>query len=153
MTEPLEHDELAAIVTALQAQVAELTQRLDDQTPAVLPAGPVELTFPSVEAWVHGLFLPMFGWRVDQRWHWCPQWWRHAEAIWRLELLWRSWEVHRLAATGMSAWSVEIDRHLVELLGPDGPFRQCRGAEDDRDARHIDIPPATAEPAPEGWWR
>ena len=95
----------------------------------------------------------MFGWRVDgQRWHWCPQWWRHAEAIWRLELLWRSWEVQRLAATGMSAWSVEVDRHIHELLGDDGPFRQCRNAEDDRGARHADLPPATAEPAPDGWW-
>lgn len=27
---------------------------------------------------------------------WCPQWWRHAEAIVRLEALWRSWEHLRL---------------------------------------------------------
>jgi hypothetical protein len=95
----------------------------------------------------------MCGWRVDgQRWHWCPQWWRHAEAIWRLELLWRSWEVSRLHATGMSTWSVELDRHLRELLGDDGPFRQCRVAEADRAARHTDLPHATADPAPHGWW-
>jgi hypothetical protein len=146
-------DDLASMVAALQTQVAELTQRLDDQSPAAAAQAPTKLKFPTVEAWVHGLFLPMFGWRVDgQRWHWCPQWWRHAEAIWRLELLWRSWEVGRLAATGMSAWSVEVDRHIHELLGEDGSFRQCRDAEDDRDARHTDLPPATAEPAPEGWW-
>ncbi len=145
-------EDLAGMVAALQTQVAELTQRLDDQaSPGV--AAPAALRFPSVEAWVYGLFLPMFGWRVDgQRWYWCPQWWRHAEAIWRLELLWRSWEVARLAATGMSGWSVEVDRHLRELLGEDGPFRQCRAAEDDRPARHTELPPATAEPAPDGWW-
>lgn len=153
MTTSASTDDLAGMVAALQTQVAELTQRLDDQSPAPLPQAQAKLTFPTVEAWVHGLFLPMFGWRVDgQRWHWCPQWWRHAEAIWRLELLWRSWEVARLAATGMSAWSIEVDRHLHELLGQDGPFRQCRTAEDDRDARHTDLPPATAQPAPAGWW-
>jgi len=141
------------MVAALQTEVAELTQRLDDQPPAAAPPKPVKLRFPTVEAWVHGMFLPMFGWRVDgQRWHWCPQWWRHAEAIWRLETLWRSWEVARQAATGMSSWSVELDRHLRELLGEDGPFRQCRAAEADRGARHADLPPAVAEPAPTGWW-
>jgi len=146
-------DDLASMVAALQTQVAEITQRLDDQAPATTPQASAKLRFPTVEAWVHGMFLPMFGWRVDgQRWHWCPQWWRHAEAIWRLELLWRSWEVNRLAATGMSAWSVEVDRHIHELLGDDGPFRQCRNAADDRGARHADLPPATAEPAPDGWW-
>ena len=146
-------EDLAGIVAALKTQVAEITQRLDDQAPTA-PVAPARLKFPHVEAWVHGVFLPMFGWRVDgQRWYWCPQWWRHAEAIWRLELLWRSWEVNRRLATGMSGWSVEVDRHIHELLGEDGPFRQCRNAEDDRDARHTELAPATAEPAPDGWWR
>ncbi|GGM86305.1 DUF4913 domain-containing protein [Dactylosporangium sucinum] len=153
MTGDLRPDELPSVVAALQTQVAELTQRLDDQAPTVLTQQAGTLKFPTVEAWVHGMFLPMFGWRVDgQRWHWCPQWWRHAEAIWRLETLWRSWEAARLIATGMSNWSVELDRQLRELLGEDGPFRQCRAAEDDRDARHAELPPAAAEPAPEGWW-
>ncbi|MFV2101848.1 DUF4913 domain-containing protein [Micromonospora sp. LOL_024] len=145
-------EDLAGMVATLQTQVAELTQRLDDQAPAATEA-PAALRFPTVEAWVTGLFLPMFAWRVDgQRWHWCPQWWRHAEAIWRLELLWRSWEVSRLAPTGMSGWSVEVDRHIHELLGDSGPFKQCRAADEDRAARHIDLPSATADSAPDGWW-
>jgi hypothetical protein len=145
--------DLAGKIAALETQVAELTQRLDDQAPAAKSAAPIKLRFPNVEAWAYGMFLPMFGWRIDgQRWHWCPQWWRHAEAIWRLELLWRSWEVSRQHATGMSNWSVEVDRHLRELLGDDGPFRQCRVTESDRAARHTDLPHASAEPAPDGWW-
>lgn len=146
--------DLAAKVAALEMQLSELVGRLDDHdaTAATQPA--VTLAFPAVEAWVNGLFLPMFGWRVDgQRWHWCPQWWRHAEAIWRLELLWRSWEVSRLQPTGMSNWSVELDRHLRELLGEDSPFRQCRVAEADRVARHVDQVVATAEVAPLAWWK
>jgi hypothetical protein len=153
MTAHPDLDDLAGQVAVLRSQVDELTQRLDGQAPALATPPPAQLRFPDVQAWVNGMFLPMFGWRVDgQRWHWCGQWWRHAEAIWRLELLWRLWEAYRLAATGMSAWSAELDRHLRELLGPDGPFRQCRIAQDDRPARHTDPPTATAEPAPDGWW-
>jgi hypothetical protein len=145
--------ELANTVTALEQQIAELIQRLDDQGPPADSPPEHELRFPDVESWVHGLFLPQFGWRIDgQRWFWCPQWWRHAEGIWRLETLWRSWEAHRLTATGMSSWSAELDRQLPELLGDAGTFRQCRTPDADREARHVDLPPATAEPAPEGWW-
>lgn len=145
--------DLADRLSAIERQVAELTQHLADIADPDADRHRHDLYFPDVEAWVHGLFLPMFSWRVDgQRWHWCPQWWRHAEAIWRLELLWRSWEVHRMQPTGMSTWSVEADRHLTELLGPEGAFRQCRGADPDRAARHTPPVAATAEFAPAGWW-
>lgn len=145
--------DLAGAVAALRVRVDELAERVDEVVSASSLNPAPELRFAGVEAWVNGLFLPMFGWRVDgQRWHWCPQWWRHAEAIWRLELLWRSWEAARLQPTGMSSWSVEVDRHLHELLGSDGPLRQCRAEEEDREARHVDLPVPTTEPAPEGWW-
>jgi hypothetical protein len=124
-----------------------------DQDDATEPAGAPELRYPDAETWVHLMFLPTFGWRVDDHtWRWCSQWWRHTEAVWRLELLWRSWEAHRLQPTGMSAWSVELDRHLRELLGPDGTFRQCRSADGDRDAHHTDQPIPAADLAPDGWW-
>lgn len=157
MSTPPTREELHAQVQALTGQVEELTQRLDQGSPArasgTAGATDATLRFATVEAWVQGLFLPLFGWRVDgQRWFWCRRWWWHAEAIWRLELLWRSWEAARLQPTGMSAWSVEADRHVRELLGDEGPFRQCRGADGDRPARHVDLEPATAEPAPPGWW-
>jgi hypothetical protein len=150
-------DQLAARIELLDGQVQELTQRNDQALPGTAPGSdpeePVRLRFPDVESWVNGLFLPMFTWRVDgQRWFWCPQWWRHAEAIWRLELLWRSWEAARLRPTGMSPWSIELDRHLRELLGDEGPFRQCRPADGDRPARHVDPDVAIAQPAPTGWW-
>jgi hypothetical protein len=147
--------ELAAQVRALHAQVQELTQRLDESVSGPLPGGGAagKLLFDDVEGWVNGWFLPMFAWRTDgQRWYWCPQWWRHAEAIWRLELLWRSWESARLQPLGMSAWSTELDRHKWELLGDEGPFRQCRTADRDRPARHIELEAATADPAPPDWW-
>lgn len=59
---------------------------------------------------------------------WCPQWWRHPEAIIRLEALWRAWEHLRLEpATGMSVWLRDhADHHMTVLLDPDGPFKDCR---------------------------
>lgn len=158
MTTPTSLEQLSAQVQILAAQVEELTWRLEQATG--LPKwvgsgeeGEPKLVFVTAEEWVTGLFLPMFSWRIDgQRWFWCPQWWQHAEAIWRLELLWRSWEAARLQPTGMSAWSMELDHHLRRLLGDEGPFRQCRAAEGDRPARHIDAEIATTQPAPVGWW-
>lgn len=156
MTAPASVHDLSAQVQELASQVQELSQRLDQATsaPSVAVAEGPTLVFDRVEGWVTGLFLPMFSWRVDgQRWFWCPQWWRHAEAIWRLELLWRSWEAARLQPTGMSAWSMGLDHHLRQLCGDEGPFRQCRPADSDRQARHVDPDVAVAQPAPANWWQ
>ncbi|MEV4991616.1 DUF4913 domain-containing protein [Pseudarthrobacter sp. LMD1-1-1.1] len=58
---------------------------------------------------------------------WCPQWWKHAEAISRLEALWRAWEFLRLdGTTGMSVWWRDhADHHMSVLLSADGPFKGC----------------------------
>jgi hypothetical protein len=58
---------------------------------------------------------------------WCPQWWRHPEAISRLEALWRAWEFLRLDEdTGMSVWWRDhADHHMPVLLSTDGPFHGC----------------------------
>lgn len=160
MTNPTAAEELSARVAQLTTQVEELHQRLDQAPGTPSPSGSgggqdePKLVFEGVEQWVTGLFLPLYSWRVDgQRWFWCEQWWAHAEAIWRLELLWRGWEAARWQPTGMSAWSMELDHHVRELLGDEGPFRQCRSGEGDRKARHVDLETAMAQPAPAGWWR
>jgi hypothetical protein len=159
MTIPTGTEELAAQVQLLTTQVEELTWRLDQTSGVPGSAGhggedEPKLVFNTVEEWVTGLFLQMFSWRVDgQRWFWCDHWWLHAEAIWRLELLWRGWEAARLQPTGMSAWSMELDHHLRELCGDEGTFRQCRSAEGDRRARHVNPDVAPARPAPGGYWQ
>lgn len=157
MTTPSNVEELAVQVHGLATQVEELHQRLDESSVAGGSASGTQeepkLVFETVEGWVTGLFLPLYSWRVDgQRWFWCERWWSHGEAIWRLELLWRGWEAARWQPTGMSAWSMELDHHLRELLGDEGPFRQCRSAEGDRAARHVDLDLVSAQPAPPGWW-
>lgn len=58
---------------------------------------------------------------------WCPQWWKHTEAIVRLDALWRAWEhLRQDGATGMSVWLLDhADPHMKVLLDPRGPFKYC----------------------------
>jgi hypothetical protein len=93
----------------------------------VHPASP-ELFYGSVEDFVREQLAPMYRRALDghQR-TWCPEWWRHAEAISRLEALWRAWEHLRLdPATGMSVWFRDhADHHMAVLFDPEGPFKRC----------------------------
>ncbi|GAB86872.1 DUF4913 domain-containing protein (plasmid) [Gordonia rubripertincta] len=58
---------------------------------------------------------------------WCPRWFDHAEAVSRLEALWRAYESLRLdPATGMSVWWRDhADHHMAVLMSADGPFEGC----------------------------
>ena len=109
---------------------------------------PPQPVYDCVEAWVTGLFLPMFRRPLGGEYRWCRQWWQHAEAITRLMALWHSWEALRLeSGTGMATWLRDhLDHHLAVLLGRGGPFAQC--SEDE----HIEPREARAEDAPPGWW-
>ncbi|MBO0854776.1 MAG: DUF4913 domain-containing protein [Nocardia sp.] len=58
---------------------------------------------------------------------WCKEWWRHSEAVLRLDAVWRAWEYLRQdAKTGMSNWFLEhADPQMSKLLDPAGPFKYC----------------------------
>lgn len=78
--------------------------------------------------------------------NWCPQWWKHPEAISRLYALWRAWETLRIADpdTGMSIWWRDhFDTHFAVLTGEYGPFGKCAP-----DRGHVDTTPLPVEPAP-----
>ena len=54
-------------------------------------------TSPTLAEWIEQWLFPVY--RRSVRGHdrvWCPQWWRHAEAVARLDALWRAWEHLRL---------------------------------------------------------
>lgn len=76
---------------------------------------------------------------------WSARWWENAEAISRLDALWRAWEHLRLdPATGMSVWWRDhADHHMAALLSPNGPF----ATSDDHNRRGDSLPYA---PPPEG---
>lgn len=88
-----------------------------------------QLYYPTVEAFVRELLAPTYRRHLDggRTRTWCPQWWNHAEAITRLEALWRAWEFLRLdPATGVSVWLRDhADHHMAVLMDADGPFKGC----------------------------
>lgn len=105
--------------------------------------------FAAVDQWVSGWLLPM--WSRDLHGEastWCPQWWRHPEAVARLTALWLCWEHLRLdPATGMSSWWRDhADHHLGVLLSSSTVFKGCSPK------GHTDypLPELPSDPTPEG---
>ena len=90
------------------------------------PSAPPALHYRSVDEFVRGMVVPVFrrniGPRAEARW--AARWWESAEAIIRLEAMWRSWEALRHSpATGISEWLREhADHHMAVLMSPAGPF-------------------------------
>jgi hypothetical protein len=120
-------------VEAAERQLAEL-------------ADPPGLYYLTLEEWVHEWLFPVY--RRSVLGHdrvWCPQWWRHAEAVARLESLWRAWEhLRQDAAVGLSVWFRDhADHHMTVLLDADGPFKGCDGRHSDRPVDELphDPPP------------
>lgn len=99
-----------------------------------------ELVYGSTAEWVTKFLVPVYRRQLTangDKTTWCPQWWKHAEAIIRLEALWRAWEHLRLdGRTGMSVWLKDhLDHHLPVLTAAsDGPFNGCKPD------RHADNP-------------
>lgn len=60
---------------------------------------------------------------------WCSQWWKHAEALQRLEGLWHSWEHARATGASMLDWWRDFDYHFGELTSSQGVFKYCRDSE------------------------
>lgn len=105
-----------------------------------------ELYFPNVNVFVREFLAPTYRRSLEGSHRaWCAEWWRHAEAINRLESLWRAWEHLRLdPATGMSVWWRDhADHHMPALLAPDGPFKGC-GSDRGHQPRTQALPSAAA---------
>lgn len=159
-----EGQDLAAQVRALRGDVQLLDELVRDfMDPETSGAGgaqpglpgqpgageePFEPAYPSLEQWVVDYFAPMFGRPLSPTTRWCAQWWDHAEAISRLEALWRSWEVARLdELRGMAVWYRDfLDSQLAVLLSTGGPFAQCTAD------RHAPTKALATTLAPEGYW-
>jgi hypothetical protein len=129
------------------AQIEQLAMRAAERQLADL-ADPPGLYYLTVGEWVQEWLFPVY--RRSVRGHertWCPQWWKHAEAVARLEALWRAWEhLRQDPATGLSVWFRDhADHHMTVLLDADGPFKGCDGQHSDRPVD--DLP---HDPPPEG---
>jgi hypothetical protein len=124
--------------------------------PADAEAAP-KLYCASLPEFLDQVLFPLYrrkvgGGRDDVRW--CEQWWKHAEAIARLDALWRAWEHLRLdPATGISVWFRDhADPHMAILLSEHGPFANCQLAHAHRDteASHQDVPQLPSATPPPG---
>jgi hypothetical protein len=117
----------AGPVEAPEAPAAETAD--DIRQDEVRAARPAELLYGNVNEFVTDRFIhlvprpaPGSG-RV-----WCPEWYRHAQALSRLDAVWRAWEHLRFdPAMGLSHWWLHhVDPHLRVLMDPDlGPFGRC----------------------------
>ena len=88
---------------------------------------PVEPFFGSLLEFVVEHFGPVYARNTTPTVRWCANWWDHAEAIYRLEALWRTWELYRLEPRlGIASWLRDyLDPQLRELTSPTGPFASC----------------------------
>lgn len=138
---------LESTLAELQQVVADTATTLTPATPDVAPgaAGEVSaLDLERLDDWVRGWLLPTFPRRLGGTGgRWCAQWWRHPEAILRLESLRTSFaELTRAGGTGMGTWLREhLDVQLGVLLSDNGPFAACSA----RDARHDPEEPLPAD--------
>lgn len=107
--------------TAARRAVATALTRLDQADPEEEPS----LYFGSVDEFFRGYLRPNYRRRVDgNNTLWARDWWKYAEAVARLDALWRAWEHLRLdPQTGMSVWFRDhAEHHMAVLLSPSGPF-------------------------------
>jgi hypothetical protein len=88
---------------------------------------PVVPCFGSLLEFVVEHFGPVYARNTSPTVRWCASWWDHAEAIYRLEALWRTWELYRLEPRlGIASWLRDyLDPQLAQLTSATGPFASC----------------------------
>jgi Domain of unknown function (DUF4913) len=126
----------------------EAVAAADAGLPGLTETQSPEPIYLALEDWVLDYFLPMFRRTLGGEFRWCAQWWRHGEAVSRLNSLWHAWEALRWRpGIGMATWYREhLDHQLPILMGARGPFYQCS------EAAHREPHEAIAMPSPDEWW-
>ncbi|MDP9417185.1 MAG: DUF4913 domain-containing protein [Actinomycetota bacterium] len=130
-------EELAARLSRVEARIDELddgelliglasgaSSKSEIASAALESEEKVEPAYPDMRAWVSEYFAPMYARPLGGEFRWCRRWWDHAEAISRLEALWRSWETLRSdPGLGMATWYRDyLDPQFTVLLSNRGPF-------------------------------
>jgi len=123
------------------------------------PAGPdhshgepaAELVYDSAIEFFVELLAPSYVRDVNEgaELAWCPEWYKHPEALIRMESIWRAWEHLRLEpALGVSTWWLNhADPHMRVLMDKEGPFKKCAydGHKPPRTAALASLPHAEPE--------
>lgn len=100
-----------------------------DAEPPADASTEAELFYANPIAFFRGTLGPSYVREVNNgsEFVWCPQWYKHPEALARVEAMWRAWEHLRLdGALGSSTWWINhADPHMSMLMAPNGPFKKC----------------------------
>lgn len=84
---------------------------------------------------------------------WCPRWWCHDEAVFRLTALWQAWESGRLTDGPAAAakWLTYYGDPIMRvLLNSEGAFKGCSPERGHRSERPQPEGALPVERAPEG---
>lgn len=95
---------------------------------------PWKFALPNLTAFLNILF-DIYPQRVgDQTVLWCPEWWEHPDAVFRLTQTWHAWEVASRQTGALAGWQRDVaDYHLPIILNPQGPFFGCTWDHHERD--------------------
>jgi uncharacterized protein DUF4913 len=107
---------------------------------------PAELYYPNVAEFVTSRLVHFYALPPEAGLVWCPSWFRHAQALSRLDAVWRAWEHLRLdPALGISNWWTNYaDPNMRALMDPvSGPFARCVNG-------HQDNEPLPTDQVPDG---
>lgn len=104
-----------------------------DSAPEQPAEGGPPNVYSDVGQWVTEWLAPTYGRHITANQVWCPWWFRHTEAIDRLEGAWRAWEQLRREQRwggdewfGISVWWTQHgDPCMDRLLAVNGPFHAC----------------------------
>lgn len=116
------------------------------------PAQDAEPFYPTMAAWFRSWFRQVVERQTSSGLVWCPQWWRHNEAIAILDALWMAWEGARIspAAEAMLLWWERAIGMLHHLTSPDhGPFAACTSRRHQVEDGELALP---HDPEPPGWF-
>ncbi|MEU1627744.1 DUF4913 domain-containing protein [Streptomyces sp. NPDC020096] len=91
------------------------------------PTETVETVYPDLATWVEEHLSKLIQRRLGGSLTWCTEWYRHAEAVSRLNAMWQEWEAAVAEATMSNWWLYHCDPHLSVLMSKDaGPFMACK---------------------------
>jgi hypothetical protein len=111
-----------------------------DPDPAPVAADePQQPLYDTMAAWFKGWYHRTIERQMSPGLVWCPQWWRHNEAISILTALWASWEGARVSGDpdAMIVWWERSTALLAHLTSADvGPFAACSNREHED---HVDL--------------
>jgi hypothetical protein len=83
-----------------------------------------------LSSWVSNEVIPIYGRETTSAAPWCPQWWKHPEAVAALDALRLAWmDLVEMPdePTGPAVWQRDYLRPaLSSLRDPSGPFAGCK---------------------------